>query len=212
MRITSSSAAIVLLASLATASNNPIPLSAGHESRFGLGAQRHFIIPYGGDADASDATAQENANANGSTEKSKGKTTSSKLLSTVSAGGAFHSEAAFIGTKTRVPQTRSPPYGLGENYRDDSASSLSVATNHQQEVNTVEDTSSDEESTVVNDKPLRSLPRKNGPLKILFLSSDTGGGHRASAEALANQFQRLYPGTTYDLFDVWTDVETSWPY
>ena len=39
-------------------------------------------------------------------------------------------------------------------------------------------------------------------LKILFLSSDTGGGHRASAESLAKQFQILFPGSTYDLLDV----------
>lgn len=39
-------------------------------------------------------------------------------------------------------------------------------------------------------------------LKVLFLSSDTGGGHRASAEALGKQFQLLFPGTTYDLLDV----------
>jgi len=45
---------------------------------------------------------------------------------------------------------------------------------------------------------------KQKPLKVLFLSSDTGGGHRASAEALAKQFIRHYPGTTYDLLDVWT--------
>jgi len=42
-------------------------------------------------------------------------------------------------------------------------------------------------------------------MKILFLSSDTGGGHRASAEALARQFELLYPGSTYDLLDVITD-------
>ncbi len=45
---------------------------------------------------------------------------------------------------------------------------------------------------------------KPEPLKVLFLSSDTGGGHRASAESLAAQFQLLYPGTTYDLLDVVT--------
>ena len=43
-----------------------------------------------------------------------------------------------------------------------------------------------------------------GPLKVLFLSSDTGGGHRASAESLAAQFELLYPGTTYELLDVVT--------
>ena len=39
---------------------------------------------------------------------------------------------------------------------------------------------------------------------MLFLSSDTGGGHRASAESLAKQFLLHYPGSTYDLVDVWT--------
>lgn len=44
-----------------------------------------------------------------------------------------------------------------------------------------------------------------GGLKVLFLSSDTGGGHRASAESLANQFELLFPGTTYDLLDLATE-------
>ena len=39
------------------------------------------------------------------------------------------------------------------------------------------------------------------PIKILFLSSDTGGGHRASAEALGTQFLRLFPGSSYALID-----------
>jgi len=43
------------------------------------------------------------------------------------------------------------------------------------------------------------------PMHILFLSADTGGGHRASAEALAKQFLIQYPGSTYKLVDVWTD-------
>jgi hypothetical protein len=42
-------------------------------------------------------------------------------------------------------------------------------------------------------------------LKVLFLSSDTGGGHRASAESLAKQFQIQYPGSTYDLLDVMSE-------
>lgn len=45
-------------------------------------------------------------------------------------------------------------------------------------------------------------PTETKGLKVLFLSSDTGGGHRASAESLARQFQILYPGSTYDLLDV----------
>lgn len=47
-----------------------------------------------------------------------------------------------------------------------------------------------------------SVEESNKALKVLFLSSDTGGGHRASAEALATQFQLLYPGTTYILHDM----------
>jgi len=43
------------------------------------------------------------------------------------------------------------------------------------------------------------------PMHILFLSADTGGGHRASAEALAKQFLIQYPGSTYELIDIWTD-------
>jgi 1,2-diacylglycerol 3-beta-galactosyltransferase len=39
-------------------------------------------------------------------------------------------------------------------------------------------------------------------LKVLFLSSDTGGGHRASAESLGAQFELLYPGSTYELIDL----------
>jgi len=48
-------------------------------------------------------------------------------------------------------------------------------------------------------------------LKVLFLSADTGGGHRASAEALAKQFQIHFPGSTYNLLDVW-DKGGVWPY
>mmetsp|Transcript_120038 Transcript_120038/g.179342 ORF Transcript_120038/g.179342 Transcript_120038/m.179342 type:complete len:529 (+) Transcript_120038:98-1684(+) len=43
------------------------------------------------------------------------------------------------------------------------------------------------------------------PMRVLFLSSDTGGGHRASAEALAKQFLLKYPGSEYELVDLWTD-------
>lgn len=55
------------------------------------------------------------------------------------------------------------------------------------------------------------VEKKKRPLKVLFLSSDTGGGHRASAEALAKQFEVLYPGSTYDLVDVWT-LDGVYPY
>ena len=35
-------------------------------------------------------------------------------------------------------------------------------------------------------------PRRDGKLRILILMSDTGGGHRASAEALCEGFRELY--------------------
>jgi len=54
------------------------------------------------------------------------------------------------------------------------------------------------------DEQIRRDTKKGGPLKIMFMSADTGGGHRASAESLANQFQQHYPGSEYDLVDVWT--------
>mmetsp|Transcript_28943 Transcript_28943/g.43715 ORF Transcript_28943/g.43715 Transcript_28943/m.43715 type:complete len:573 (+) Transcript_28943:150-1868(+) len=44
-------------------------------------------------------------------------------------------------------------------------------------------------------------PQKKTAIKILFLSSDTGGGHRASCESLAKQFQLLFPGSSYVLQD-----------
>jgi len=43
-------------------------------------------------------------------------------------------------------------------------------------------------------------------LRVLFLSSDTGGGHRASAESLATQFQIHFPGSTYELLDVMSEL------
>jgi len=48
-----------------------------------------------------------------------------------------------------------------------------------------------------NEDVLKSTKRK---LKVLFLSADTGGGHRASAESLANQFLKHHPGTEYILW------------
>lgn len=46
----------------------------------------------------------------------------------------------------------------------------------------------------------------NQALNVLFLSADTGGGHRASAESLAAQFQLQFPGSTYSLLNVLADA------
>ncbi|KAL2544615.1 Monogalactosyldiacylglycerol synthase 1 [Forsythia ovata] len=50
------------------------------------------------------------------------------------------------------------------------------------------------------------------PKKVLILMSDTGGGHRASAEAIKAAFREEY-GDDYQVFvtDLWTD-HTPWPF
>ncbi|XP_068652289.1 probable monogalactosyldiacylglycerol synthase, chloroplastic isoform X1 [Aristolochia californica] len=50
------------------------------------------------------------------------------------------------------------------------------------------------------------------PKKVLILMSDTGGGHRASAEAIKAAFNREF-GDDYQVFvtDLWTD-HTPWPF
>ncbi|KAL7518048.1 hypothetical protein ACHAWX_002912, partial [Stephanocyclus meneghinianus] len=59
------------------------------------------------------------------------------------------------------------------------------------------------ETASVSSTPLLATP-SNHPtaLKILFLSSDTGGGHRASATSLAQQFSLLFPGSIHALCDI----------
>lgn len=54
--------------------------------------------------------------------------------------------------------------------------------------------------------------RSNGPVRVLILMSDTGGGHRASAEALRAGFEQLY-GSKYhvDIVDIWT-AHTPYPF
>lgn len=51
-----------------------------------------------------------------------------------------------------------------------------------------------------------ALLEGNRKMRILILSSDTGGGHRASAEALSSAIQRLRPNKTHvDIVDYWVD-------
>lgn len=67
-----------------------------------------------------------------------------------------------------------------------------------------DDTAATATTTSPSSAALRIADPANHPraLKILFLSSDTGGGHRASATSLAQQFQNLFPGSTYALCDI----------
>ena len=49
--------------------------------------------------------------------------------------------------------------------------------------------------------------------RVLVLMSDTGGGHRASAIALNDAFDQLYPGQLDTrIVDVFTEHCTAWPY
>ena len=59
---------------------------------------------------------------------------------------------------------------------------------------------------------VRSSRRSDKKTRVLILMSDTGGGHRASAEALRAGFAELY-GNKYqvDVVDLWT-AHTPWPF
>eukprot|EP00571_Detonula_confervacea_P009007 CAMPEP_0172313928 /NCGR_PEP_ID=MMETSP1058-20130122/21257_1 /TAXON_ID=83371 /ORGANISM="Detonula confervacea, Strain CCMP 353" /LENGTH=674 /DNA_ID=CAMNT_0013027665 /DNA_START=17 /DNA_END=2041 /DNA_ORIENTATION=- len=71
----------------------------------------------------------------------------------------------------------------------------------------------DDDDDVNITTPLLITDPTNHPraLKILFLSSDTGGGHRASATSLAQQFQNLFPGSSYALCDI-VELDAPPPY
>jgi len=53
---------------------------------------------------------------------------------------------------------------------------------------------------------------QGGRKKVMILMSDTGGGHRASAIALEDAFNELFPGMfECEIVDIWTDHGV-WPY
>lgn len=203
-----------------------------HYDRFGTSQPLWGVVSYGGD---SSEPTPDNDGADGEKAKNNSilKPTSCQVLNSVSAGGGSPADAsataaaaaaltpAFVGPAKNQAATSAhrqavtttlkgaPPSGASlTEPADSSASALSVATNQQQHSANALDgaAGTGEEKSTATDA------MKKRPLKILFLSSDTGGGHRASAEALANQFQRHFPGTTYDLMDIWTDIDSSWPY
>ncbi|WVZ65006.1 hypothetical protein U9M48_014440, partial [Paspalum notatum var. saurae] len=59
---------------------------------------------------------------------------------------------------------------------------------------------------------VEAAARADAPKKVLILMSDTGGGHRASAEAIKAAFVQEF-GDDYQVFvtDLWTD-HTPWPF
>eukprot|EP00584_Thalassiosira_punctigera_P011987 CAMPEP_0172552628 /NCGR_PEP_ID=MMETSP1067-20121228/46460_1 /TAXON_ID=265564 ORGANISM="Thalassiosira punctigera, Strain Tpunct2005C2" /NCGR_SAMPLE_ID=MMETSP1067 /ASSEMBLY_ACC=CAM_ASM_000444 /LENGTH=631 /DNA_ID=CAMNT_0013340655 /DNA_START=150 /DNA_END=2045 /DNA_ORIENTATION=- len=182
------------------------------------------VVSYGGNSSSppSSTCSYENIDQ----KRNSTATVTSQILNSVSAGGGSPSDAseqaipsAFIGAaasptvQATTGLKRPPPFttaGTPSMEDSTSTSSLSVATNRQRNAESIDTSREITDKTKIEEQTLAE--RKRGPLKILFLSSDTGGGHRASAEALANQFQRHFPGTTYDLMDIWSDVDSSWPY
>jgi UDP-N-acetylglucosamine:LPS N-acetylglucosamine transferase len=87
----------------------------------------------------------------------------------------------------------------GDINNNDSKSAPTENNNNNDASNTQSSSSNNTSSTALRISDPVNHPRA---LKILFLSSDTGGGHRASATSLAQQFQNLFPGSTYALCDI----------
>lgn len=55
--------------------------------------------------------------------------------------------------------------------------------------------------------PPGAPPAERRKLRVLVLSSDTGGGHRASAQALRAALEALYPAQVHvDIVDFWVDL------
>jgi hypothetical protein len=77
-------------------------------------------------------------------------------------------------------------------------------------------------SSVFQSKSFSESKRFVGPLfstsnddvcTVQILMSDTGGGHRASANALRDAFDVLYPGKFQcDIVDIYTDYGPFWPF
>ncbi|KAG6507296.1 hypothetical protein ZIOFF_032638 [Zingiber officinale] len=63
-----------------------------------------------------------------------------------------------------------------------------------------------------NGAPINGVAEYERPKKVLILMSDTGGGHRASAEAIRAAFNQEF-GNEYQVFvtDLWTE-HTPWPF
>eukprot|EP00177_Eucheuma_denticulatum_P000280 GFKZ01000473.1.p1 GENE.GFKZ01000473.1~~GFKZ01000473.1.p1 ORF type:complete len:506 (-),score=70.62 GFKZ01000473.1:1162-2679(-) len=74
-------------------------------------------------------------------------------------------------------------------------------------------TSADAADDILTPIPFETLPASVGiasshrKLRVLVLSSDTGGGHRASAQALCAALEQLHPGAVHvDIVDFFVDL------
>ena len=53
--------------------------------------------------------------------------------------------------------------------------------------------------------------QNRSPLKVMFLSANAGGGHRASAASLEAQFQNHFPGSECLTLEL-EQIMNTWPY
>mmetsp|Transcript_12429 Transcript_12429/g.14030 ORF Transcript_12429/g.14030 Transcript_12429/m.14030 type:complete len:498 (-) Transcript_12429:218-1711(-) len=75
------------------------------------------------------------------------------------------------------------------------------------------DDEEDSSETTENTEPASIAPSDSrGLLRVMFLSADAGGGHKASAAALAKQFEMLYPGSICESFHLEEVLPSTWPY
>lgn len=103
--------------------------------------------------------------------------------------------------QTEPPVVTSPPPAEGEAEADESDSTLSRRQRRQRAraAPLIQQEASMEESAPFVDT-------KGRKKRVLMLISDTGGGHRASAQALESMFEQLAPGQTdVRIVDIWTE-------
>ncbi|KAL7533519.1 hypothetical protein ACHAXR_005286 [Thalassiosira sp. AJA248-18] len=110
------------------------------------------------------------------------------------------------GSPSVPPESRYPASTTSQD--DDESNNLNGCTNSkEEEENNSSESKEESEPASATTTTTAALQITNPTLhpralKILFLSSDTGGGHRASATSLAQQFQNLFPGSSYALCDI----------
>jgi UDP-N-acetylglucosamine:LPS N-acetylglucosamine transferase len=106
-----------------------------------------------------------------------------------------------------MESVQDPSVRLSDNSESEEVVSPAPRSSQNDEIATSSSTADQEhsKSTTSTESTTSNNTSELTALKVLFLSSDTGGGHRASAESLANQFERLFPGSTYELLDVATE-------
>jgi hypothetical protein len=107
----------------------------------------------------------------------------------------------------KPPRNRFTRLRQSLSYKRGKSSPDLIMTSSSQEQDSAETETREPATTTTQPTNIAHLPLQtplNSPnaLKILFLSSDTGGGHRASATSLAQQFSLLFPGSIHALCDI----------